>query len=657
MRKITAALCALPMLALAGSSAEIPQVVVYASRIDATKSSTPSGVQILDSETIRESGARDLPELLQKKANLNVRTLNSNPLQAEISMRGFGEKGYGRVKVILDGVELNNVDMSAPNLTGVSLDAVERIEIIRGPSPVLYGDGAVAGVINIMTGRRDGERKSELSARAGSQNTYGANFRTSGGFEAAAVDYSADYDFGMSDGFRDRSAWRIHNANGAVRKNCENGSYVGVMANYGNSFYEMPGALTYKAWKTGRKNAAYLNDWSRMWNGGAGVDSKLKLAEDQWLYLDGRLSIQHRTANWGDYRYSNEYDLYSAFLSPRYVNEKTVSGKENRFTLGMDFRYDCYEVEDNSGYNSPRYDFGRFRAALFAHDAVCLTDTLSLIAGVRSETIANRWSHYRGINESDDVFSEVDAELGIVWQPQDLLKMYAKVARFHRSPFCDEMNYTVDGNLLEPETGWSADAGVEYALLEECKIFADAYAMLIDDEIFYNPYARDYGGGAWGGYNCNSPGRTRRLGVDAGFEWKRKKTASFSLMYGLSDAEFVDGQYDGKTVPLVPAHRVRAELGVWLGADVEAIGGFRWVAEQHLGGDFGNEHERLCSYALFDFSLRWKPSWAKGWRASFAVDNIFDRDYCDYAGWSDYGGAYYYPACGRSLMFSLGCEF
>ena len=39
------------------------------------------------------------------------------------------------------------------------------------------------------------------------------------------------------------------------------------------------------------------------------------------------------------------------------------------------------------------------------------------------------------------------------------------------------------------------------------------------------------------------------------------------------------------------------------------------------------------------------------------MDNIFDRNYCDFAGWSDYSGAYYYPACGRSFMFTLSYEF
>jgi hypothetical protein len=46
------------------------------------------------------------------------------------------------------------------------------------------------------------------------------------------------------------------------------------------------------------------------------------------------------------------------------------------------------------------------------------------------------------------------------------MKSYVKGTRFHRSPFCDEMNYTQTGQLLKPETGTSLDAGIEWDFLQ-----------------------------------------------------------------------------------------------------------------------------------------------------------------------------------------------
>ena len=635
---------------------DLPPVTVYASRIDDSREMMPARVDVFDAKAIAASGARDLPELLRKSANIEVRTLNANPLQSQISMRGFGENSFGRVKVLVDGEELNYVDMEAPNLARIPLGNVERVEIIHGPSPVLHGDCAVAGVVNVMTDAKDYEKKTRITGKAGSQYTFGANAQTKGGFEDELVQYSAAYDYTMSDGYRDRSAYDMHTAGAKVRQNFENGSYLGVKANYYNAYYEMPGSLSHDAWKHARKSAVNHDDWARVWNYGAGLDSKILLAEDQWLFLDGDFSQKHRKAKWGAYGYANEYDLYSFFVSPRYVNEKAVFGFDNKFTFGFDFRHDLYKVLDNSGYNNHRYHFTRTRGAVFAQDEFFITDSLSIVAGARLETIANRWSGYNGLSEDGNEDWMGDYELGLVFRPIEGLRAYVKGTRFHRSAFCDELNYTEDGRFLDPETGTSLDIGAEYEFLEEFKLELNGYGSIMEDEIFYNPYARDYGG-YWGGYNANSPSKTRRIGFDSGFSWRREGVAEAAVKYGLVQAEFGKGQYHGEEVPLVPNHRIRAEAGVWLFGDLEIKGGFRYVSAQWLSGDYANEHDELPAYTLFDVGLYYDPSWAKGWRATFVMDNLFDRNYCDFAGWSDYSGAYYYPACGRSFMFTLSYEF
>ena len=118
---------------------DLPPVTIYASRIDDTKDAMPAAIVVFTAAEIEASGARDLPELLKKKAGIDIHAMNGNPLLTSIAMRGFGDNAFGRVKVVLDGEELNNVDMNAPNLTRIPLGSVERVEIIHGPSPVLYG--------------------------------------------------------------------------------------------------------------------------------------------------------------------------------------------------------------------------------------------------------------------------------------------------------------------------------------------------------------------------------------------------------------------------------------------------------------------------------------------------------------------------------------
>ena len=650
MKKLVAALVAgTGLAACAGETQstneveDLPPVTIYASRIDDTKDSIPAPVAVFTAAEIEASGARDLPELLKKKAGIDIHALNGNPLLTSIAMRGFGDNAFGRIKVVLDGEELNNVDMNAPNLTRIPLGSVERVEVIHGPSPVLYGDGAVAGVVNVTTDTRDYEKKTKITGKAGSQYTFGGNVQTKGGFEEEGVLYNAAYDYLHSDGYRKRSAYDLHTANAGVRKNFENGSTIGFKANYQNAFYELPGSLTYDQWKHARKTANNHDDWTRAWSYGFGIDSKLKLAEDQWLYLDGNFSHQYRRAKMAGWGTDTEYDYYNYAFSPRYVNEKDVFGFGNKFTVGLDLRFDGYHENPRGG--SKRH-FNRDRYAAFAQDEFFITEELSVVAGARFERIGNRWVHYAGLRETRSHDWMGDYELGLVFRPIEGLKTYIKGTRFHRSAFCDELSYTQDGEFLEPETGESLDVGMEMEFLDEFKFDVNGYGMIMEDEIFFDPVLLPYG------YYCNRPAKTRRIGLDTGFSWLRDKVAEASIRYGVVHADFGSGEYHGNDVPYVPNHRIRLEGGFWIFADLEIKGGYTFVSSQYLSGDYANQSDKLPSYSLFDVGAYYSPSWAKGWKAAVVVDNLFDRNYCDYA-----GVGYYYPACGRSFMFTLSYEF
>lgn len=625
----------------------LPVVTVYASRIDDAKDAMPSAVSVFTAEEIAASGARDLPELLKKKAGIDIHAMNGNPILTSMAMRGFGDNAFGRVKVVLDGEELNNADMNAPNLTRIPISSASRVEVVRGPSPVLYGDGAVAGVVNVTTDSDSYEERTKITGKAGSQDTYGANLQTRGGLEEDGLVYGASYDYIKSGGYRRRSAYGIHTANAHLRKLYGNGSRLGVRANYQNAFYELPGSLTHDQWKRGRKTANNRDDWARLWSYGVGLDSKMKLSEDQWLLVDAGFSHQRRHAVYRSSASDLKYDAYCWHLSPRYVNELDMAGFENKFTAGFDFRFDRYSEDHPFSYGAPvKRHFDRSRYAAFVHDEFYLTEELSFIAGARLERIDNKWSRYGALRQNSSHDWMGDFELGAVYRPVDGLKTYVKGTRFHRSAFCDESSYTQDGKALDPETGVSLDVGAEWEFLDEFKFDANGYGMIMKDEIFYDPSLRPWG------YNSNSPAKTRRIGLDTGLSWIRDKVAEASVRYGVVHADFASGTYHGNDVPYVPNHRARTEAGVWLFDDLEIKGGWSYTGSQYLSGDYANENRKLSAYSLFDVALLYEPSWAKGWKATLAIDNLLDKDYCDYA-----GVGYYYPACGRSFMFTLSYEF
>ena len=132
-----ALLCACGSLATAAA----PGLVVTATRLDLSLDNTPGHVTVIERETIAQSPARTLPDLLALEAGIFSRSLFGN--QAANSKLD--------VLILLDGRRLNDVDQSAVDFSAIPLRQIERIEILRNGGAVLYGDGAVGGAINIVT--------------------------------------------------------------------------------------------------------------------------------------------------------------------------------------------------------------------------------------------------------------------------------------------------------------------------------------------------------------------------------------------------------------------------------------------------------------------------------------------------------------------------
>ena len=149
------------------------EVVVTATRDTQEIRKTPANVSVITAEEIEKSGATTVVEALDKLESIQFRTSSGNSSQAYIDMRGIGgDNPYGKTLVMLDGRRLNRTDMSSINWLEIPVDTIERIEIVRGPGSVLYGDAAIGGVINIITKKGKGEPKFNISVLAGS---YGLN--------------------------------------------------------------------------------------------------------------------------------------------------------------------------------------------------------------------------------------------------------------------------------------------------------------------------------------------------------------------------------------------------------------------------------------------------------------------------------------------------
>lgn len=637
-------------LAAASVPTTLPPVVVEASRLEQTKAEVASHVVTIERDEIERSGAKNTVELLEKRANLFVRKQNSNPALAQLAMRGYGANGFARVKILVDGEELNNADMSAQDLIRVPLGAIDRVEILHGPQTVLHGGDASAGVINIIS-NADGKDRTELEVSGGNLGTVGAHAGTVGGFADLGLAYFADLDYCRSDGWRKNSWYDIWSLKGGLVQRFANGARWSARAFFSESRYGLPGGLyadgSYGDWKPRARTAD--DPSSKAQNDVYGVSLSGKGVIDDENSLSADFSFRSRRSESYDYI---DYTVHTLDFKLKYTNAAHPFGLDNRFDLGTDVKGAlvsalAYNAKTASGGDN---DYSRFSGALYARDELEILEGVSLFGGARGEWFASRdeYDLHPLAGTDSAVKGAVAGEIGVNWRPLDGVKVFAKWTRFYHAPLADELfsSYGVPNLSLAPETGHNAELGVDWTFLEDFNFTLTCFHTALEDEIMYLNYA-----------NRNAPDSTARTGLETSLVWSREKTGSAGVLYSLVDARFTDGVYDGNDVPLVPRQQLRLFAEYYLADELAIHGGYRFVGRQRYGSDFTGAGGSLPAFGIFDLGLRFKPEWKwlEGFTFAFVIDNLLNRRYSDYGEF--FGAHYVYPACGRSFLFTVRYEF
>ena len=153
--------------------AAIESVIVSASRSQMRLDEMPLHTTVLDQSDIAASSAQTLDQLLRNVQGLNftgVPATQSDPTGQQTKMRGLGN---AKVLVLLDGVPVHDPFYLTTQWFKLPLSRIERIEVVRGGGSSLWGNMAVAGVINVVT-KRVTESGGELDASAGYWGSHSA---------------------------------------------------------------------------------------------------------------------------------------------------------------------------------------------------------------------------------------------------------------------------------------------------------------------------------------------------------------------------------------------------------------------------------------------------------------------------------------------------
>lgn len=146
-------------------------------------------VQQINAKEIQENGVKTVAEALQLIPGTYVQTGGKG--EANIYIRGFSQR---EVTILLDGIPLSSPYDGQVDLSSFPVESIERIEVVKGASSVLYGANAMGGVVNIITKKSDGSNRIILNTQFGEGKTADINAYLQGAFGKIRYLVSGAYD-------------------------------------------------------------------------------------------------------------------------------------------------------------------------------------------------------------------------------------------------------------------------------------------------------------------------------------------------------------------------------------------------------------------------------------------------------------------------------
>lgn len=616
---------------------ELPTVVVTPQRFEAAPNKIPASISVITRDTIEHSTATSLPERLSREAGIKVRDSSGNPDQ-QIDLRGFGVTGDRNTLVLLDGQRLSEIELVTPQLSKIPVDAIERIEIVRGSGAVLYGGGATGGVINIITrAPRAGQREAYAAFGYGSLNT--TNVRLGGLLGTEAFSFALHANRYDSDNYRDNNEVRQENVEGDLRFSTGKFDWK-IRLGSDDQTLRLPGSRSETQLVTDRRGTSSPNDFSTRTGKHLSLGGTANFGQAE---LTADLSYRQREATAffaPSYRSNTQVDVLAA--TPRVKIQHSLFGKPNVLITGLDWDEWDYESNDNFGTKTVARQKNQ---ALFFQNQTSFTTATHFTWGARLQHVSSAL----GTLEQNRTPTAFELGLRHTWTPG--FSTYAKTGRSFRIATVDENNNL--SALLEPQTSHDLEIGAEFQA-RTSKLGVSIYQTRLNNEIYFQRLT-----GAFGTNINLSP--TERRGIELNGAWHPQRDLSLTGNYSYTEAKFREGRYGGvdvtgNDIPLVPRHSANLGLTWHISSKTRLSTDAQYVGQQRYDNDQDNTFARkIPSYVLVNAGIFHD---IHNWRLALGVKNLFDEKYYSYGIRSRTNSTFNaYPAAERTFFTSVEYRF
>ncbi|CAM3891410.1 TonB-dependent receptor [Bordetella tumulicola] len=672
-----------PITVFAGPETALATEATTGSNLGLTLMETPASVDIITREQIEERGDISVTDAITRASGFSAMTHPGNGNSA-LSVRGFTDSTS--VMRLYDGLrQYGGVGVTFPFDTW----SVERIEVLRGPASVIYGDGAIGGVVNVIPKHpTHGPIENEIQATIGTQDTARLGLG-SGGSLSDTLSYRLDLSGNYTDGWVDQGQSGDATFSGALRWDATSDLNFTLSYAYG---YQRPMRYFGTPLIDGEQNEAIRK---KNYN----VSDSFMRFRDQWTQLDtvwtpndattlrARLYHVQSDRDWRNaerYVYNPDTGLIDRSDNTQITHDQTqtgltmdaafkgtLAGLDNTVSLGFDVNHARFKHINNtyagsSGpvdpydpdpgrFNSdvpniPRYRNEADQFALFIEDRLALTNKWSVVAGLRYDhakvTRDDLVANERALSTT---YSDVGWRIGTVYDVTPDLAVYAQYAEA-ADPVSGLLMLSPANAGFDMSKGKQIEVGLKQAFWDNRGEWTLAAYHIRKSNLLSrdatDPDLRVQIG------EQSSRGLEASMALAFAPGWKVEANAAI-LRAKYDDFTESDGGAAVSRAGQVPPNVPQRLANLWLSWNFQpgwtVMGGLRYVGKRYA--DNANTLE-LPSYTTTDLAVRWDVNrdttiTARGY-------NIFDRAYFTTAYYTDTQWLY---GPGRRFELTLNHRF
>jgi vitamin B12 transporter len=505
------------------------EVVVTATRLETPIKEVASSITVITRQELERARKTSVLEALEDVLGVSVIQNGPKGGAASAFLRGANSE---HTLVMMDGVELN--DPISPShsfdLAHLTLEGIERIEVLRGPQSTLYGSDALGGVINIITTKGQGKPKFHLSTEGGSYRTFSTSAETSGG--SNWVDYSLGISSLQTQGFSAASE--------SYGGNKENDGYRNLSL-FGRVGFRLKKNIDFELAARNLKTKTDLDNFGGPYgddpNSTQNYDSLLLKAQVRSLQLHNRweqkllFSVvdydrRHKNPIDDTHPFDSEEGFYKSRLYKIEWQNNFFLHETNTLTFGIDHHQEQGESEYqyNSSWGSDLSTFPLKRAwttGLFLQDQVKVADRFYATAGVRLDNHSQFGSaltgRLAGAYLIESTRTKIKVTCGTGFKSPSLYQLYAPGTFWG----------PIGNKSLKPEKSLGLDFGIEQSFVSDKILFAATYFLNDYRELINFNYSQGY----------INIGRAEAKGAELMVQAKPSDEFIFNLGFTTTDAK------------------------------------------------------------------------------------------------------------------------